>query len=216
MDTLLAGFDFVTANLGAIVTLAFAAIGVLSQAAALFNLAGLAQVSTTLHDVVQFAAGNWGKAVNAVKLIETYRASGPAAALAELAALAAPAAPKDGGGSLPPGAAPAALLLAVALGGFIACAPVTAELDSLTKTSLADRCETYRAGGVAASALAASFPELAGLATASVTATAVDVTGLLACTTPPLWRRLPSVRSAALNSLSVSSTAPSVIQAPSA
>jgi len=103
-----------------------------------------------------------GKAVNAVKLVQTYRTAGPAAALAELAALAAPATPKDGG--LPPGAATAALLLAVALGGFIACAPVTAGLDSLTKTTLAERCDAYRAGGVAANALAASFPELAGLA----------------------------------------------------
>ena len=164
MDTVLGLFDFVTANLGTIVTLAFAGIGLLSQAAAVFNLAGLAQVSTTLHDAVQFAAGNWGKAVNAVKLVQTYRTSGPAAALAELAALAAPAAPKDGG--LPPGATPAALLLmlALGLGGLVACAPLSAKIDHLTNTSLADRCEVYRAGDTAANALAASFPELAGLA----------------------------------------------------
>ncbi len=42
MDTILGLFDFATANLGTIVTLAFAGIGVLSQAAAVFNLAGLA------------------------------------------------------------------------------------------------------------------------------------------------------------------------------
>ena len=162
MDTVLGLFDFITANLGTIVTLAFAGIGLLSQAAAVFNLAGLAQVSTTLHDAVQFAAGNWGKAVNAVKLVQTYRTSGPAAALAELAALAAPAAPKDGG--LPPGSAPAALLLALGLGGLVACAPLSAKIDHLTNTSLADRCEVYRAGDTAANALAASFPELAGLA----------------------------------------------------
>ena len=127
MDTVLGTFDFVTANLATIVTVAFAMIGLLSQAAAVFNLAGLAQVSTTLHDAVQFAAGNWGKAVNTVKIVETYRTAGPAAALAELAALAAPAAPKDGG--VPPGSAPAALLLAVALGagGLIACAPLSAK-----------------------------------------------------------------------------------------
>jgi len=164
MDTVLGLFDFVTANLGTIVTLAFAGIGLLSQAAAVFNLAGLARVSTTLHDAVQFAAGNWGKAVNAVKLVQTYRTSGPAAALAELAALAAPAAPKDSG--LPPGATPAALLLVVALGagGLVACVPLSAKIDKVTGTSLADRCEVYRAGDTAANALAASFPELAGLA----------------------------------------------------
>ncbi len=166
MDTILGLFDFATANLGTIVTLAFAGIGLLSQAAAVFNLAGLAQVSTTLHDAVQFVAGNWGFATNTVKVVETYRTAGPAAALAELAALAAPAAPKDGGGSIPPGAAPAALLLAVALGfgGLVACAPLSAKIDHLTNTSLADRCEVYRAGDTAANALAASFPELAGLA----------------------------------------------------
>ena len=166
MDTVLGLFDFATANLGTIVTLAFAGIGVLSQAAAVFNLAGLAQVSTTLHDAVQFAAGNWGFATNTVKVVETYRTAGPAAALAELAALAAPATPKDGGGSVPPGAAAATLLLAVALGagGLVACAPLSAKIDTLTKTSLSDRCEVYRAGDTAANALAASFQELAGLA----------------------------------------------------
>ena len=166
MDTVLGLFDFVTANLGTIVTLAFAGIGLLSQAAAVFNLAGLAQVSTTLHDAVQFIAGNWGFATNTVKVVETYRTAGPAAALAELAALAAPAAPKDGsGGSVPP-VAPAALLLAVALGagGLVACAPLSAKVDKITGTSLTDRCEVYRAGETAADALAASFPELAGLA----------------------------------------------------
>ena len=164
MDTALGLFDFVTANLATIVTVAFALVGVLSQAAAVFNLAVLAQVSTTLHDAVQFAAGNWGKAVNVVKLVETYRTTGPAAALAELATLAAPAAPKDGG--LPPGATPAALLLAMALGvgGLIACAPLSAKIDQATGTTLDQRCEVYRAGDVAANALAASFPELAGLA----------------------------------------------------
>ena len=164
MDTVLGLFDFATANLGTIVTLAFAGIGLLSQAAALFNLAGLAQVSTTLHDAVQFVAGNWGFATNTVKIVQTYRTVGPAAALAELAALAAPAAPKDGG--LPPGATPAALLLmlALGLGGLVACAPLSAKIDHLTNTSLADRCEVYRAGDTAANALAASFPELAGLA----------------------------------------------------
>ena len=165
MDTVLGLFDFVTANLATIVTLAFAAIGVLSQAAALFNLTGLAQVSTTLHDAVQFAAGNWGRAANAVKIVEIYRTAGPAAALAQLAALAAPAAPKDGGGPVPPGAAPAALLLAVVLAGtFAACAPLSAQIDSLTGTSLADRCTLYRAGDVTTSVLATSFPELSGLA----------------------------------------------------
>ncbi len=165
MDTVLGLFDFVTANLATIVTLAFAAIGLLSQAAAVFNLAGLAQVSSTLHDAVQFAAGNWGRAANAVKIVEVYRTAGPAAALAQLAALAAPATPKDGDGSVPPGAAPAALLLAVVLAGTVtACAPVTAQIDRLTGTSLADRCKLYRAGDVTASVLATSFPELSGLA----------------------------------------------------
>ncbi|MEI7606241.1 MAG: hypothetical protein WCJ64_02535 [Rhodospirillaceae bacterium] len=163
MDTVLGTFDFVTANLGTVVTLAFAGIGVLSQAAAVFNLAGLAQVSTTLHDAVQFIAGNWGFATNTVKVVETYRTAGPAAALAELAALAAPAAPKDGGGSVPPAAA---LLLAVALGagGLVACAPLSAKVDKITGTTLEQRCEVYRAGETAADALAASFPELTGLA----------------------------------------------------
>ena len=167
MDTVLGLFDFVTANLATIVTVAFAGIGVLSQAAAVFNLAGLAQVSTTLHDAVQFAAGNWGKAVNAVHLVETYRTAGPAAALAELASLAAPAAPKDGGGgAVPPGAAAAALLLAVALGagGLVACAPLSAKIDQATGTTLEQRCKVYRAGEATAATLATSFPELAGLA----------------------------------------------------
>ncbi len=164
MDTALGLFDFVTANLATIVTVAFALVGVLSQAAAVFNLSGLAQVSTTLHDAVQFAAGNWGKAVNAVKLVETYRTTGPAAALAELATLAAPAAPKDGG--LPPGATPAALLLVVALGvgGLIACAPLSAKIDKVTGTTLEERCRLYLAGDQTVNVLAASFPELAGLA----------------------------------------------------
>ena len=165
MDTALGLFDFVTANLATVVTIAFALVGVLSQAAAVFNLSGLAQVSTTLHDAVQFIAGNWGFATNTVKVVETYRTAGPAAALAELAALAAPAASKDGGGSVPPGAA-AALLLAVGLGagGLVACAPLSAEVDKITGTTLEQRCEVYRAGETAADALAASFPELAGLA----------------------------------------------------
>ncbi len=164
MDTLLAGFDFVTANLATIVTLAFALCGLLAQAAAAFNLSGLAGVSTALHDAVQFLAGNWGRAVNVVKVVQTYRTAGPAAALAELATLAAPAAPKDGG--VPPGAAPAALLLAVALGagGLIACAPLSAKIDQATGTTLDQRCQIYLSGDVAANALAASFPELAGLA----------------------------------------------------
>ena len=165
MDTVLGLFDFVTANLGTIVTVAFAGIGLLSQAAAVFNLAGLAQVSTTLHDAVQFAAGNWGRAVNAVHLVETYRTAGPAAALAQLAALAAPAAPKDGDGPVPPGAAAAALLLAVVLTGAVAaCAPLSARIDSLTGPSVADRCKLSRAGDVTTSVLAISFPELSGLA----------------------------------------------------
>ena len=166
MDTVLGLFDFVTAHLGTIVTLAFAGIGLLSQAAAVFNLAGLAQVSTTLHDAVQFVAGNWGFATNTVKVVETYRTAGPAAALAELAALAAPAAPKDGGGSVPPGAAAATLLLAVALGagGLVACAPLSAKIDQATGTTLEQRCKVYRAGEATAATLAISFPELAGLA----------------------------------------------------
>ena len=164
MDTVLGLFDFITANLATIVTLAFAASGLLAQAAAVFNLSGLAQVSTTLHDAVQFAAGNWGKAANVVRLVETYRTAGPTAALAQLAVLAVPAAPKDGG--LPPGAAPAALLLAVALGasGLTACAPISARVDQATGTTLANRCQGYLVGDVAANVLAASFPELAGLA----------------------------------------------------
>ena len=165
MDTVLGLFDFVTANLATIVTVAFAGIGLLSQAAAVFNLAGLAQVSTTLHDAVQFAAGNWGRAVNAVHLVETYRTAGPAAALAELASLAAPAASKDGGGgSVPPGAAAAALLLAVVLTGAVACAPLSAKIDQATGTTLEQRCAVYRAGEATAATLAVSFPELAGLA----------------------------------------------------
>ncbi|MEI7607095.1 MAG: hypothetical protein WCJ64_06905 [Rhodospirillaceae bacterium] len=164
MDTVLGLFDFVTANLAAIVTVAFAGIGLLSQAAAVFNLAGLAQVSTTLHDAVQFVAGNWGFATNTVKIVQTYRTAGPAAALAELAALAAPAAPKDGGGSVPPGAAAAALLLAVVLTGTVACAPLSAKIDQATGTTLEQRCKVYRAGEATAATLATSFPELAGLA----------------------------------------------------
>jgi hypothetical protein len=182
VDTLLAGFDFVTANLGAIVTIAFAAIGVVSQAAALFDLGGLARISTTLHDAVQFLAGNWGRAVNAIRIVQTYRTAGPAAALAELATLAAPATPKDGGGSLPPGTAPVALLLAVVLGGLIACAPLSARIDRATGTSLTERCQVYRAGEVAANALATSFPELAGLAAvddAAVTALCDQPAGAL-------------------------------------
>lgn len=168
MDTALEVFDYITANLATIVTLAFAGIGLLSQAAALFNLSGLARVSSTLHDVVQFAAGNWGAAVNARTLVQTYRTAGPAAALTQLATLAAPAAPKDGArdgdGPVPPGAAPAALLLAVMIGSIVACAPLSARLDQATGTSLAERCRLYRTGNLAVDLLTVSFPELTGLA----------------------------------------------------
>ena len=108
---------------------------------------------------------NWGRAVNAVHLVETYRTAGPSAALAELATLAAPAAPKDGGGgSVPPGAAAAALLLTVVLTGTVACAPLSAKIDQATGTTLEQRCKVYRAGEATAATLATSFPELAGLA----------------------------------------------------
>ena len=166
MDIVLGTFDFITANLATIVALAFALCGLLAQAAAAFNLSGLAQVSTLLHDGVQVAAGNWGKAANAVRVVEIYRTAGPAAALAELATLAAPAAPKDGGGPVPPGAAAAALLLTLMLGsgGLAACAPLSTRIDRATGTSLTERCQVYRAGAVTSNALADSFPELAGLA----------------------------------------------------
>ena len=164
MDTVLGCFDFVTANLATIVTVAFALCGLLAQAAALFNLGGLARISGTLHDAVQFIAGNWGFATNTIKVVQTYRTAGPAAALAELAALAAPAAPKDSGGSVPPGAA--ALLLAVMLGvgGLVACAPLSAKIDQATGTTLEERCRLYLAGDQTVNVLAASFPELEGLA----------------------------------------------------
>ena len=164
MDTAFALFDTITDNLGSIVTLAFALIGLLSQLAALFNLSGLAQVSTTLHDAVQFAAGNWGQAANAIKIVEVYRTAGPAAALSELAAMAA-ATRKDSGGIFPPGASPAALLAVVLVAGSLtACAPVSAKIDSLTGTTLAERCKLYRAGDLAIDGLATLFPELVGLA----------------------------------------------------
>ena len=167
MDTVFSVCDFINANLGTIVTVAFAGVGVLSQAAAAFNLSGLAQVSTTLHNAVQFAAGNWGYATNIAKVVETYRTAGPAAALAQLATLAAPTTPKDGGGTLtPPGSASAALILALALGagGLSACDQISARIDALTDTTLAQRCQLYKTGDVAADALAATFPELAGVA----------------------------------------------------
>ena len=164
MDTVLGLFDFVTANLATIVALAFALCGLLAQAAAAFNLSALAGVSTTLHDVVQFAAGNWGQAANAVKIVEVYRTAGPAAALSELAAMAA-ASRKDSGGIFPPGASPAVLLAVVLVaGGLTACAPVSAKIDTLTGTTLAERCTLYRAGDLAIDGLATLFPELAGFA----------------------------------------------------
>ena len=165
MDTAISLFDFITANLATIVTLGFAFCGMLAQAAAFFNLSGLAQISTSLHDLVQFVAGNWGAATNLVKLIDTYRTTGPAAALGELAALSKDL-PKHDDSGMPPGAAPAAVLLAVMLGfGCLsACAPLSAKVDKITGTTLDQRCELYRAGDTAANALAASFPELEGLA----------------------------------------------------
>ncbi|CAK0770378.1 hypothetical protein WCLP8_4560003 [uncultured Gammaproteobacteria bacterium] len=105
MDTVLGLFNFVTANLAAIATVAFACIGLLSQAAAMFNLRGLAQVSTTLHDGVQFVAGNWGQTVNAVEILRIYREQGPNAALAKLRALAPSCDPRSGWP--PSGSAPA-------------------------------------------------------------------------------------------------------------
>ena len=170
MDTVLGLFDFATANLATIVTVAFAFIGLLSQVAAAFNLSGLAQVSTTLHDGVQFVAGNWGKAANVAEILRIYREQGPNAALARLRALAPNCDPRSGWppSGPPSGLAPAALLLAVALavGGLTACAPVTAEVDRLTGTSLADRCRVYLAGDVTVNLLATAFPELAGPAAA--------------------------------------------------
>ena len=40
----------------------------------------------------------------------------------------------------------------------------TAKIDQATGTTLDERCQIYLSGDVAANALAASFPELAGLA----------------------------------------------------
>ncbi|CAK0740361.1 hypothetical protein CCP2SC5_1070006 [Azospirillaceae bacterium] len=87
MDAVLGVFDFITVNLGSIVTAAFAVIGVLSHAAAAFNLTGLAKISEKLHDIVQVAAGNWGRAANVVKVVKAYRADGPLAALNQIEVL---------------------------------------------------------------------------------------------------------------------------------
>ncbi|MBI1206378.1 MAG: hypothetical protein GC191_03700 [Azospirillum sp.] len=170
----LAFFDWVTSHLGALVTLAFAVAGLLAQTAALFDLAGLARLSTTLHDAVQVVAGNWGKAANLVRVIRTYRAEGSAAALTELENLAAAHqygtgsgdARNDRDGGLPPGAAPAAAVLAAMLGvGSVAgCAPLSAGLDHATGSTLAERCRVYRLGAVMGNALTSAFPENAGLA----------------------------------------------------
>ena len=165
MDTGLAFFDYVSANLATIVTLGFALSGMLAQAAAFFNLSGLSQISTALHDAVQFTAGNWGRAANLVKVLETYRAGGPAAALGELAVLAKDI-PEQDDSALPPGAAPAAVLLAVMIGFgcLTACAPLTAQIDKVTGSTLTERCRIYQAGDLTANALALSFPELGALA----------------------------------------------------
>jgi hypothetical protein len=55
---------------------------------------------------VQFLAGNWGAASNAVRIVQLYRTAGPAAALGELAVLAQDLPGQDGRGPLPPGATP--------------------------------------------------------------------------------------------------------------
>ncbi|MBI1207519.1 MAG: hypothetical protein GC191_09565 [Azospirillum sp.] len=158
MDNAIAAVDWVTAHLGTITVVAFAAIGVLSQAAARLDLAWLARASSIAHDVVQGVAGNWGHAANAVLLIQLYRAKGPDAALAELARLAA-STPADGGGS-PPGTAPAALLLAVGIAATAACAPLTERIDQATGTTIAERCAAYRTGAYVGKSLAGLFGEL--------------------------------------------------------
>ncbi len=74
-------FDFITVNFSEIVTLLFAVIGLLSQAAARFNLDWLRRLSADAHDAVQILAGNYGNARNAKIVFDAYRNSGPAAAL---------------------------------------------------------------------------------------------------------------------------------------
>ncbi|CAK0755852.1 hypothetical protein CCP2SC5_2150003 [Azospirillaceae bacterium] len=93
METILGVADFAMVHFEAIVTFAFATIGVLSQAAALFNLSGLAKISATLHDVVQIMAGNWGRATNLIKVVKIYHTDGPLAALEALKNLAETAPP---------------------------------------------------------------------------------------------------------------------------
>ena len=100
MTTAFAVFDFITTHLDTAVWGALAAAGVLAQLAAVTNLGWLGRVSTGLASAVQFAAGNWGKAVNAEQILEAYRSGGPDAAVAAIERLigtpaASPATPDE-------------------------------------------------------------------------------------------------------------------------
>ena len=81
METAQIAFDYVTNHLPEIVSYGLMASGAVAQLAAILKLDWLANVSTTLRDVVQFVAGNWGRAANVEQVLVTYRTVGSAAAM---------------------------------------------------------------------------------------------------------------------------------------
>ena len=129
MDVLINALDFLSNNGPALLTVAAAVVAALSQAAAVFNLSGLANVSGGAHKAVQYLAGNWGYAKNVDDIAHIYATSGPAAALDALAKLTGTP-PTDGSGGIGGGGAGApvaglpsatacAALLLLGLGGAL-------------------------------------------------------------------------------------------------
>lgn len=176
IDIIIAAVLFVGAHLDAIVAGVLIVSAGLAHLAAAWGLDWLAAVAPRLHKAAETLAGNWGRAANAARIVQIYRAKGPAAALEEIRRLdqaSTPPGPADSGPGFPPpasGILPALALLAVAL-PLAACqtavAPADAgaaaamvadvtgasdELDELIGVDKATRCAVYLAGGDVAAA----------------------------------------------------------------
>ncbi len=80
--------DWISAHMAMLLIGVPAIAGMLAQAAAAFNLNGLGRIAAWLPPAIQWLAGNWGYASNAVEILDLYETDGPDAALARLAALA--------------------------------------------------------------------------------------------------------------------------------
>lgn len=177
IDIIIAAALFAGEHLDAIVTGVLIVSAGLAHLAAAWGLDWLAAVAPRLHKLAETLAGNWGRAANAARIVQIYRAKGPVAALEEIRRLdqaSTPPGPADSGPGFPPpasGILPALALLAVAL-PLAACqtaavapadagaaaalvADVTgadAELDRLIGVEKAKRCAVYLASGDVAAA----------------------------------------------------------------